>query len=1036
MSVAGEAAMIIKDHVAKASQVHKHPAKLSVLLSLLEKLFGVGLEELIPGIESKLGSKLWGLKGSADLVFSNVVFEVKVDLRKELDDAIQKLIKYLQVLHEREPERRSIGIATDSIEFKAYVPVLKRGQVVDLREIESINIATATPSDSVLWLDSFIFSQPKIRPSAKDLKWRFGPGSPTYSIAADGLRYLWSEVEGEKDAKLKLDLWARNMEIVYGGKPEISSFIDHTYLVTLVKLIVYLRLSGDDIVREDRIRRALTGEYFSSYGIANLIEEDFFAWIMHPKVSSEALRLVCNVAKELLRYDFSQIDEDFFKEIYQEIVERGERHRIGEYYTPEWLVQLILKEAVSLWKEKNQGFPRILDPACGSGTFLCNAIHMAREELQKSGEPPDKILEFIVSNVVGVDVNPLATVIARANYLIALGDLLQLGKPIIIPVYVADSIKMPKVLTTLATGGGVTVYEVDADGHPIQIPKSVGVQKAVLSQVFEAFRDAASAYRARAERNEALEIFKRRASTWLSADEFEVLKSTLNTILTLMDKGLDSIWIFMLKNVYAPIALMESKFDIVIGNPPWIAMMYIENERYQNFVKEQVLTYELLNTDQVHLFANMEIASLFFCKASDLYLVDGGMITFVMPRSVLTGALHHVNFKQFKRPKHKLLKIFDLEGVSPLFNVPSCVFMAKKGQAIVYPVLARSFSGKLDEKNARLVDAIRQLSIKDYMYRPLEIPTTRSWYYDKIREGAPLRPRSLWFIDFDIHPVLGINVLRPSVKTSNDVLKEAKDRWKEIELRGSVEIDFVYATSLGRDLVPFCFRPRLVILPIEPTSAGYKLFSVEALRSRGFSQMANWLEEVESIWEKRRTKKSKLRFPSILNRLDYNGLLSIQSPSKRYVIIYNAHGTNIASCVIDKNSLADIHVLKAKIRYRGFIAEDASWYYETNDELEAHFLCAILNSYKINEWIKPLQPRGIFGERSIHRRPFMLPIPKFDENNPLHVRLTKLSKQCHSKVAGLDFTKKSIAGIRKDARKVVEKEITEVNELVSQLLGL
>lgn len=587
MSVAGEVAKVIEDHVVKAKTANTHPAKVLVLSSLLKNLFGVGLAELISGIETKLGSKLWCLRGSADLVFSNVVFEVKVDLRKELDDAIRKLIKYLQALYQQEPERRSIGIATDVLEFKAYIPVVKRGQVVDLKEVRSVNIAEASSSDSVLWLDSFIFSQPKIRPSAQDLKWRFGPSSPTYSIAVDGVRYLWSEIESEKDAKLKLDLWTKNMEIVYGGKPELSSFIDHTYLVTLVKLIVYLRLSGDNVVREDRIRRALTGEYFSSYGIANLIEEDFFAWILHPRISNEALRLICDVTKELLRYDFSQIDEDFFKEIYQEIVERGERHRIGEYYTPEWLVQLTLREAISLWREQKQGFPRILDPACSSGTFLCNAIHMAKEYLQNRGEPPDQILDFIVNNVVGVDINPLATIIA-------LGELLQLGKPIIIPVYVADSIKMPKVLTTIATGGRVTVYEVDADGHPIQIPKSVTVQKALLSQVFEALKDSASAYKARAEKNEALEIFKRRAPAWLSADEFEVVKATLNTIMTLIDKGLDSIWIFILNNVYAPIALMESKFDIVVGNLPWIVMRYIENKNYQDFLKEQVFTYDLL----------------------------------------------------------------------------------------------------------------------------------------------------------------------------------------------------------------------------------------------------------------------------------------------------------------------------------------------------------------------------------------------------------------------------------------------------------
>ncbi|MEM2550438.1 MAG: N-6 DNA methylase, partial [Nitrososphaerota archaeon] len=662
MGVANEIANVIKEYMAKASQARTHPAKLVVLTRLLEDLFNVELEELIPGIESRLGSRLWGLRSKrADLIFSNVVFEIKVDLRRELDDAKQQLIKYLQSLHEKEPEGRNVGIATDAIEFKAYAPVLEHGRVVNLEEIGSINIAVATPQESILWLDSFIFSQPRIRPSAQDLKYRFGPGSPTYFIAIDELRRLWREVENEKDVRLKLDLWTRNMEIVYGNKPELDSFIDHTYLVTLVKLIVYLKLSGDSLVKEESIKRALTGEYFSSYGITNLIEEDFFAWIMHPKIAGKALKLFHNVARELLRYDFSQIDEDFFKEIYEEIVERGERHRIGEYYTPEWLVQLILKEVVGLWKEKNKGFPRILDPACGSGTFLCNAIHVAKEELKNEGRSPDQILEFIIGNVTGVDINPLATIIARANYLIALGELIQSGKSITIPVYVADSIKMPKVLEVIAelTGGYISVCEVDADGHRIQIPKNVILRKGVLNQVLQALKDAAYTYRVREDKDEAFKVFRRRVPAQLSIDELEVLERTLDTIMELIDKGLDSIWIFILSNVYAPMALMESKFDVITGNPPWIAMRYVENKNYQDFLKQQVLDYELLESDQVHLFTHMEAATLFFCRSSDLYLKNEGLIAFVMPRSVLTGAFHHVNFKKFEKPKMKLLKIFD-----------------------------------------------------------------------------------------------------------------------------------------------------------------------------------------------------------------------------------------------------------------------------------------------------------------------------------------------------------------------------------------
>lgn len=1040
MGVANEIANVIKEHVAKASQARTHPAKLVVLTRLLEDLFNVELEELIPGIESRLGSRLWGLRSKrADLIFSNVVFEIKVDLRRELDDAKQQLIKYLQSLHEKEPEGRNVGIATDAIEFKAYAPILEHGRVVNLEEIGSINIAVATPQESILWLDSFIFSQPRIRPSAQDLKYRFGPGSPTYFIAIDELRRLWREVENEKDVRLKLDLWTRNMEIVYGNKPELDSFIDHTYLVTLVKLIVYLKLSGDSLVKEESIKRALTGEYFSSYGITNLIEEDFFAWIMHPKIAGKALKLFHNVARELLRYDFSQIDEDFFKEIYEEIVERGERHRIGEYYTPEWLVQLILKEVVGLWKEKNKGFPRILDPACGSGTFLCNAIHMAKEELKNEGRSPDQILEFIIGNVIGVDINPLATIIARANYLIALGELIQSGKSITIPVYVADSIKMPKVLEVIAelTGGYISVCEVDADGHRIQIPKNVILQKGVLNQVLQALKDAAYTYRVREDKDEALKVFRRRVPAQLSIDELEVLERTLDTIMELIDKGLDSIWIFILSNVYAPMVLMESKFDVITGNPPWIAMRYVENKNYQDFLKEQVFTYNLLDRTQVHLFTQMEMATLFYSRSCDLYLKDGGIIAFVMPRSVLTGALHHANFKRFKKPKMKLLKIYDLEDVTPLFNVPSCVLIAVKGEETSYPVLARKFSGKLPEKNVRLDEAIKHLSASDYMYEVPKVTSNYSYYYDRIKAGAAIYPRCFYFIEFDVHPTLGIDVTKPLVKTSGEVMKDAKRPWKDVRLSDNVESEFVYATLLGGDLVPFGYvKLRPVILPIEQTHQGYRLLDVDELKRRGFIYMAKWLEKAQKIWEERRTKRAEESFPRVIDAVNYRGLLVNQRPQARYCLIYNSSGTNLVSCVIDKQLLPNFQLMKAEIKPVNFITEKTTQFYETDDYAEAHYLCAVLNSQIMNEAIKPLQPRGLFGERHIMRRPFMFPIPRFDKNNQLHIKLVDLSKICHAKVASLKFTKKSTAGLRKEAREAVKKEIAEIDEIVSQLLGL
>ncbi|MEM0011308.1 MAG: hypothetical protein QXT84_06415 [Candidatus Bathyarchaeia archaeon] len=470
-------------------------------------------------------------------------------------------------------------------------------------------------------------------------------------------------------------------------------------------------------------------------------------------------------------------------------------------------------------------------------------------------------------------------------------------------------------------------------------------------------------------------------------------------------------------------------------------MRYIENKNYQDFLKQQVLAYGLLESNQVHLFTHMEAATLFFCRSSDLYLRDNGLIAFVMPRSVLTGAFQHKNFKNFREPRMKLLKVLDLEEVTPLFNVPSCVLIAVKGDETKYPVPAEKYAGKLPKKNATLEEAIGHLEKVSYMYEPPAIPDTYSVYHDEVKAGATIIPRAFWFITFVVHPKLGINIHKPRVRTAGDV--PVKDPWG-VKLDGNIEADFIYATLLGGDIVPFGYcKLRPVILPIKPTPTGYRLLDVDDLRKEGFKLMSQWLENCQRLWEELGTERAKKRFPRVLDRLNYNGLLSVQDPNKRYIVLYNASGTNLVSRIIDKKYLPAFQVPVDKqpdsrvveLAPRGFIAESTTYFYETDDEMEAHYLCAILNSNVVNDKIKPLQPRGLFGERHIHRRPFMLPIPKFNGNEESHIKLAELSKACHAKVASLKFTRKGTAGLREGARKAVEEEIDEIDELVSQLLG-
>lgn len=1015
--------------MARAKLANTHPAKLLALSNFLDQVFQVKIEELLPGIELKIGSKIHGVRGSTDLLFSNVVFELKVDLEKELDDAERKLIKYLRIFHEDDPDEKHVGLATDVVKFISYLPVVKNGEVAALKKIGELNLEKSSFEEAVWWLDSFFFSKVD-KPTADDLKWRFGPSSPTYVLATEELEAMWKEIEHNNDAKLKFKLWAKNMEMVYGSKPEVRSFIEHAFLVTLVKLIVYLKMRETTTTfKKNEIMDAINGEFFKRYGIINFIEEDFFAWMLYPRFKERITEICYRLVKGLLCYDMSQVNEDLFKEIYQEIVGPSERHKVGEYYTPEWLSELTLKETLNEWKKENEGTPKIIDPACGSGTFLTNAIRWVREEVIARGGSPEEATNLVLNNVVGVDINPLAAVIARANYIIALGEDVPLFN-FTIPVYIADSIKTPAERKT--TVEGVDVYGIELNGHDIHLPISVASNRVRFGQFLEGIRLSLESFKSKGSKKGAYEILKRWSGE-LNPNELKVIRSTLDTLIKLVKEGSDTIWTFWLSNTYAPIVLAESRFDVIVGNPPWVSMRYFEDAGYQNFLKKEVIKYGLLDKKEVHLFTQMEMATLFFCKASEMYLKRKGVIGFVMPRSVLTGALHHTKFKLFNRPLMRLSRILDSGEVSPLFKVPSCVLVCVRGLETRYPVSASKYTGKLGRKNERLLEAQKAFKVSEYGYKPPTIPTERSPYYDQVKAGAAIYPRCFYFIEFDVPPLGWITIKKPAVKTSSNLI--TKSPWTNVKLTGSIESDFIYVTLLGGDIVRFGYTEfRLIVLPVELVADGYKMLDVEELMNKGLIGITNWLEMIQTLWERKRTEKATKRFPRVMDSVDYYGLLTNQKPQTRYNLIYNSSGTNLVSCVIDKRMLPSFQVGKGGIKPVNYIADKKTHFYETDNELEAHYLCAVLNSGIINSVIKPFQTRGLFGERDIGRRPFMFSIPEFEKDNPHHMRLAELSKLCHTKVSQLQLKRQRSASARKKATVIVEKELQEIDDIVSKIL--
>src|SRR5690606_35556497 len=129
---------------------------------------------------------------------------------------------------------------------------------------------------------------------------------------------------------------------------------------------------------------------------------------------------------------------DVLRNLYQGLVPGALRQSLGEFYTRDWLVDHTISRArVEDWLSQ-----RVLDPTCGSGSFLIGVMRVLRAEAEARAWAPEAIIDHLTRSVWGFDLNPLAVQTARVNYLMEIADLLRQapGLQVEIPVLLADAI--------------------------------------------------------------------------------------------------------------------------------------------------------------------------------------------------------------------------------------------------------------------------------------------------------------------------------------------------------------------------------------------------------------------------------------------------------------------------------------------------------------------------------------------------------------------------------------------------------------------
>ena len=1016
----------------------------------------IGFEKLLEPIKSQLGLQLTVsyeksvYKGRSDAVHGQLIIEYErpgtLLADRQIQHAYQQLVSYLSGSDEA-GQALPVGVGFDG----RKIFFVKKREDKWVKEPEKGAYDFAFESAKTFFLHLRALSRFPL--TADNLAQRFGPQS---ELAPRMVSALWRALKHwgqEPRTRIFLDEWKRLFGIVYGEQisfahleKEVGSlsklykiergadfqellFCLHTYFALLMKLIAAEILTlrdtsfGSSFASElvhrhdDELKRLLedveSGGVYARRGVTNFLEGDFFRWYLGTFDSPELKEVIREVARGLSEFEPATSvlqpasTRDLLKKLYQYLVPKEVRHRLGEYYTPDWLAELLLNEV----GYDGNTLKRLLDPACGSGTFLVLAIQRAVTHGKEKEKIPDlEIAKRIVGNIWGFDLNPLAVIAARTNYLFALGNLVDELAGFEIPIYLCDSVLTPTRTTANLFG---QFLEVSTSVGKFQVPAEwVRAGGFLLARaaplVEEMVRNDYSL-------DEAIERFGKEGLVFPHNEE--IVKGFYAQVQKLEKQQKDGIWARFLKNVFAP--LMAGVFDFVVGNPPWILWDYL-SEQYRKATDSLWREYGLFSLGGFNGWlsgSKKDFSMLFTYACSDYYLKRGGKLGFLVTRDLLKAGSRGEGFRRFQLGDgeflrvlrtHDLVSIFPFEGAA---NKTAAIVL-KKGEKTTYPVpcfvwTKKKGTGKIPT-HLGLHEASRLIQKKRHIAFPIgsdvgpwqdhpsseksKIQGTNSY---KATAGAFASPYGVFWLKISERLSDGSILVR-------NLPEKGKVKIPAVEVR--IEPDLVYPALRGSDILRWGHKQEVFLLMTQDPETR-KPFPVSVMK-RSWPRTYDYLVRFRDIIPKYGSKAKK----KLAERTEFYALFNIgKETMSRFKVVWKAMTNDIYGAVVSTT--------ETPMGHKKIIPLHTTSFFATDNLLEAHYLCAIINSKPVRDFIKSFSSAGRgFGTPSVMEH---VGIPKFEPSNPLHQQLSEISQKCH--LLNLEGREKEIQGLEKQNDKLVEK---------------
>lgn len=855
---------------------------------------------------------------------------------------------------------------------------------------------------------------------------------------------IFGIVYGQDIGKAEQDAKALGKQFGVKTVPKLKEFLFavHTYFALLMKLLaaeLMTMQSGSMLqsfiqplgsMSSDDSRRALKdledGGLFSRQGINNFLEGDFFAWYLSEwdKAMAQELR---GLAKALGSFDprtpylAPEQSRDLLKKLYQYLVPKKLRHDLGEFYTPDWLAEHLLNQ---LEYDGNLD-KRLLDPACGSGTFLVLAVKRMKQWAEDHDPPiaPEVAARKILDNLCGFDLNPIAVIAARTNFLLALAELVRHVRPIEIPIYMCDSVLTPSEYAELFGKG----YRIPTAAGEFEIPGEIvsSNQMEKLAGLLE--QCARGDYSPREFMNRA-----KRDLVISHQSTFDGLQTLYEAILKLEKQNRNGIWARWLKNAFAPV--FKGKFDYVAGNPPWINWESLANDYREAsgplWVKHGLVAkaggkqFELGKVKQ-------DFATLFVYSAMESYLESGGKLGFLITQTTFKTKSAE-RFRRFRLGSGVPLRVLvaeDLVEIQPFEGASNWtgLLVLQRDHATTYPVkyvLWRKKEGGAFETDLALEDVFRAVERYELSASPVEsadktspwlsLPARAHIGLSKVLGKSPYTARAGLVTWADGIYWARVVEKRPDGLLLVENLHDAGKR--EVEcVKHPIEPEFLYPFVRWDHIRKWHARPSCYVILPHTLETGWRPVEPSLMKEVAPNTFA-YLKRFEKILLKR-SGYEQLREGQPFYICSNTGPW-LFAPLK---VAWRTMASPLNACVL--SNLNDRNAGRKPPLFKNTVA-----FVPLDEESAAHFLCACLNSSCVELAARSYSVGKSMGSPHLLQQ---VAIPKFSPKSPLHRRLGGLSRDAHEQAARLAANPND-----EDAKRELAKVEDQVDHAAAELWGL